>query len=256
MSFKTKLHHVLNELKAHIPFTLSGAVLGVAFMLIFRNAPDSLNTAFFKISHPLHVVLSAMVTASMFWIHGKYKNVLFIIIIGWVGSVGIATLSDIIIPHYLGTKILSINVPVHSTLHELEHGDTGHKENSEALVHEDEHEHSDGKIHLGFIEDWYIVNPAAFLGIAIAMFRPKTKFPHAAHILISTWASSAYILMTTSGHIGLAMAVAMVIVLFISVWFPCCLGDIVFPLLFVEGDAQCIHCHHIGHQHHTEGKDE
>lgn len=249
------MHHVLRELKAHIPFTLSGAVLGVIFMLIFRNAPHSLNAAFFKFSHPLHVVLSAMVTASMFWLHGKHKNIFVIIIIGWVGSIGIATLSDIIIPHYLGTKILNINVPVHSALHELEHGDAGHNASAGAVDTQDEH--LDNKIHLSFIEDWYIVNPAAFLGIAIAMFWPKTKFPHAGHILVSTWASSAYILMTMSEHIGLAMAAAMVAVLFVSVWFPCCLGDIIFPLLFVEGDVECVHCHHImGHRHHTGDKDE
>jgi hypothetical protein len=250
VSFKTKSYHILNELKAHIPFTLSGAVLGVIFMLVFRNAPHSVNAAFFKFSHPLHVILSAIVTASMLRLHGKYKNILFIIIIGWFGSIGLATLSDIIIPHYLGTKILNVNVPVHSVLHELEHAD------SDLASHPNEDEHLDNKIHLSFIEDWYIVNPAAFLGIVIAMFWPRTKIPHAGHILVSTWASSAYILMTTSGHIGLAMAAAMIIVLFIAVWFPCCLGDIIFPSLFAEDDAQCIHCHHMCHHNHSEGKDE
>ncbi len=35
----------------------------------------------------------------------------------------------------------------------------------------------DKGIHLGFIEKWWLVNPLALLGIAVARLRPKTKFP-------------------------------------------------------------------------------
>ena len=179
MPLKKKFRHILVELKSHMPFTLFGAALGVVFMLIFKDAPGNIKAAFFSFSHPAHVVLSAMVTASMFRLHGKYKNFFIILIVGWVGSIGVATLSDILIPHYLGNTLLGVTVPSH----EVFHGED-----------EDPHEHNNAcereyrehtKVHLAFIEEWYIVNPAALLGILIAFIWPKTKFPHAGHILIS-----------------------------------------------------------------------
>ena len=251
MPLNRKLKHMLFELKSHMPFTLFGALLGVGFMLGFRNAPENIKAAFFNFSHPAHVVLSAMVTASMFRLHGKYKNFLIILVVGWVGSIGVATVSDIIIPHYLGKTLLGVAVPSHEVFH------------SEHIKEQSEHDHNlcidehkqHGKLHLGFIEEWYIVNPAALLGILMAFFWPKTKFPHAAHILISTWASSSYVLMTMTEPIGALFAIGFVLVLFISVWLPCCVSDIVFPLLFVEGDIECLHCHHISHHHHPDKKE-
>ena len=100
------------------------------------------------------------------------------------------------------------------------------------------------KLHLGFIEEWYIVNPSALLGILIAFFLPRTKFPHAGHILISTWASAAHIMMNTHSSVTAATVVGMFIVLFIAVWFPCCFSDIVFPMLLVGGKPGHAHDHH------------
>ncbi len=81
--------------------------------------------------------------------------------IGYIGSIGIATLSDSIIP-YLGELLLK-------------------------LPNKD--------IHIGFIEKPWLTNPAAFLGIAIAFLRPITKFPHSGHVLISTWPSLFHVIM-------------------------------------------------------------
>ena len=177
MSAVQKLKHILVELKGHAPFTLLGAVLGIGFMLIFRNVGQQGSHVLFAIFHPAHVVLSAMVTASMFWLHTSTKRVLLIILVGYFGSVGIATLSDVIIP-YIGTRVLGLDIPAHG---EVFHGSHEHEEATGLTEHEQEqHEHS--KIHLGFIEEWYLVNPAAFLGILIAYYLPRTKFPHAFHI--------------------------------------------------------------------------
>lgn len=259
MQIKNRFIHILKEMKAHLPFTLSGAVLGVIFMLTFKGSSGSLKETFFNIAHPGHVVLSAMVTAAMFKLHSKYKNFFILLIIGWVGSLGIATLSDIIIPHFLGTELLGVSVPVHSEMHEHkeedhhQHEDINCPDTSEhdhSLCHEDGHKN----LHLAFIEEWHIINPAAILGVLLAYFWPKTKFPHAAHILVSTWASSSYILMQNGSPIDTLTAMGLIIVLFIAVWLPCCLSDIIFPLLFVKGDASEMHCCHIGHHHHTKEK--
>jgi len=133
---------------------------------------------------------------------------------------------------YLGEKALGLHIPAHSELHRHEH------EEHEAENHSPE-------IHLGFIEEWYIVNPAAFLGIAIAWFLPKTKLPHASHVLISTWASSAHVLMTAQSQITITIAMSMLLILFLSVWLPCCISDIVFPLL-LTGEPRTEH-HHCCH---------
>lgn len=197
---------IFKELEHHAPFTVFGAVAGVIIMLFSRELPDNVTYNVFYTFHPMHVLLSAFVTTSMYKLHtcdrckGK-KNILVLLLIGYFGSVGIATLSDSVIP-YLGEALL--NMP---------------------------HRHA----HIGFIEEWLIVNPMAILGIAIAYFRPSTKLPHAAHVLVSTAASLFHILMAGGGNLNLLSCLAVFLFLFLAVWLPCCVSDIVFPLLFIKG---------------------
>ena len=256
-----KIKHIWAELKGHAPYTTLGALAGIMFMLIFRNIGKGNASVMFSIFHPSHVLLSAMVTASLFSIHKERKNFLLIFVIGYVGSIGIATLSDSIIP-YAGESIFGLDVPSHQQLHTTG-ADQGHDEDEHSAgVHHECSEDDHGGIHLGFIEDWYIVNPAAILGVLIAYLIPRTKFPHAGHVLISTWASSAHILMNSSGEISISMAAAAFFVLFIAVWLPCCISDIVFPLLFVKSDitltdvctckTHAIHSHPHEHEHSDE----
>lgn len=256
-----KIKHIWAELKGHAPYTILGALAGIMFMFIFRNIGKDNASVMFSIFHPSHVLLSAMVTASLFSIHKERKNFLLILVIGYVGSIGIATLSDSIIP-YAGENIFGLDVPTHQQLHTTG-ADQGHDEDAHTTCeHHECGEDDHGGIHLGFIEDWYIVNPAAILGVLIAYLIPRTKFPHAGHVLISTWASSAHILMNFSGEISMSVIGAVFIVLFIAVWLPCCISDIVFPLLFVKSDitltdvcscqAHTIHSHPHKHEHSNE----
>ena len=244
MSIKEKILHIGAELKGHAPFTILGALTGILFMLIFRNVGTDYAEVLFSIFHPAHVVLSAMVTASLFAIHREAKNFLLILVIGYVGSIGIATLSDSVVP-YIGESLLGLHIPTHTDLHDHDSGET--EADAENI------EHSEHRIHLGFIEDWYIVNPAAILGVFIAYFLPRTKFPHAAHVLISTWASSSHILMSAQGDITFTVTIAIFAILFIAVWLPCCISDIVFPLLFVKSDLRltdvCACQDHVHHSH-------
>lgn len=214
MPLTGKAKHILVELKGHAPFTAFGAVVGIVFMVIFRNADGAKGHLLFTVFHPTHVVLSAIVTASMFKLHATKKHFFIVLIIGYLGSVGIATLSDIIIPH-IGTVLLNLDIPTHAKLHQHNH-----------------------HIYLGFIEQWYIVNPAAALGILLAFYLPRTKLPHAGHVLISTWASSSYLLMNIESQITIAVAVGIFVTLFIAIWLPCCISDIIFPLLFVKSDLE------------------
>jgi hypothetical protein len=187
------------ELKAHAPFTAVGALTGIIIMgiIMYAQVPRSLSTALFWGFHPFHVVLSALVTAGMYRLHGD--GVLWrSILIGYFGSIGIATLSDSIIP-YLGECLLGL---------------------------------PNRGLHLGFIEKWWLVNPMAAAGIAIACFWPKTKFPHAGHVLLSTWASLFHMTMALGWNYDLLTVSLIAVFLFLAVWIPCCTSDIVFPLLF------------------------
>lgn len=260
MSIKEKISHIGAELKGHAPFTVLGALIGILFMLIFRNVWKAHAGMLFSIFHPGHVVLSAMVTASLFAIHREVKNFLLILAVGYVGSIGIATLSDSILP-YLGESLIGLHMPTHAELsgHNEEGGEHDSFAGSGQPRAAEQHER---RIHLGFIEDWYIVNPAAVLGVLIAYFLPRTKFPHAGHVLISTWASSSHILMNTQSDVTFAIMAGIFAILFIAVWLPCCISDIVFPLLFVKSDVKltdvCVCAKHAIHSHphkheHSEG---
>lgn len=168
------------------------------------NLPTKASYSIFYILHPIHVFLSALVTASIYEIHSTGKLKLWIlIVIGYFGSVGIATLSDSVIP-YIGEFML--NLPNRG-------------------------------LHLGFIEEWWLINPLALAGILIAYFRPTTKFPHYGHVLLSIWASLFHIIMALGGSLPWFSYIIIFFFLFISVLIPCCISDIVFPLLFVKENS-------------------
>ena len=96
------------ELVRHVPFTAAGAVTGIIIMvvLVFSNAPTGLSNALFYTLHPLHVVLSALATTAMYRLHRK-GSIWVAILIGYTGSIGIATLSDAIIPYLGGGCLIS-----------------------------------------------------------------------------------------------------------------------------------------------------
>ncbi len=249
-----KLMTIWEELRGHVPFTLFGAATGIICMVLFKNFGHEVNHRLFQLFHPTHVVLSAIVTVSLFRLHEKRASLLKIVLVGYLGAIGIATLSDCILP-FLGESILGVAIPLHSHAnseedanehgreHETEHNDHAHQHDGEAEPAGPDLSIRQ-RLHFGFIEDWYLVNPAAFLGIAIALFLPLTKFPHTGHVLISTWASSFHVLMNTGGEFTTIMLIGMFIVLFIAVWLPCCVSDIIFPLLFVKAGVEVPKHHH------------
>ncbi|MBN1763642.1 MAG: hypothetical protein JW860_00130 [Sedimentisphaerales bacterium] len=255
MTVKGKTVHIIEELKHHAPFTFTGALLGIVFMLIFRQFSRNTGHGLFLIFHPLHVLLSAMVTASLYKLHKKQAGFLKVLIIGYLGSIGVATLSDSVMP-YIGEHLLGLDIPAHEHIQEGQDHDhttsgaAGQEPIEEHAASESAHASGDG-LHLGFIVDWYIVNPAALVGIILAYFIKRSKCPHAAHVLVSTWASSAHILMNTAGPFTLAAGAGIFLVLFLSVWLPCCISDIVFPMLFVGPGEElaCACCHHAKEDH-------
>ena len=203
------LKAIPNELKAHAPFTAFGALTGIGIMagVVYAQVPRSASSTLFWTLHPMHVLLSALVTAAMYRLHGR-GGLGTTILIGYLGSIGIATLSDSIIP-YLGECLLGL---------------------------------PNKGIHFGFIEKWWLVNPLAMAGIAIAWFYPKTKFPHAGHVLLSTWASLFHMTMALGAQVDVLTMGLITVFLFLAVWLPCCTSDIVFPLLFSKERKDLVPC--------------
>jgi len=198
------IRRIVNELAEHAPFTTLGAVTGIILMVIIVFGGvlfqvSSISYPIFYILHPTHVILSALVTTAMYKKYGNGK-VWAAILVGYFGSIGIATISDSIIP-YLGETLMVL---------------------------------PNREIHIGFIEEWWIVNPAALIGIAIGYWRPTTKIPHSGHVLISTWASLFHIIMALGETVTWFTLLLIFLFLFLAVWVPCCTSDIVFPLLFIK----------------------
>jgi len=169
-------------------------------IIVFGNVPSHVSYTIFYALHPIHVVLSALATTAMY---ARYKRCKLwsAILIGWTGSVGIATVSDAIIP-YFGGMLLNISM----------------------------------EFHIPFIENWW-VNLAALGGVAICYWKPATKMPHFGHVLLSTWASLLYF--TSFGIANwIPLLPFIFLFLFLAVLIPCCTSDIVYPLLFVRKEPE------------------
>ena len=196
------LRLITKELKEHIPFTALGALTGIIIMviIILCNVPHHISETVFHTLHPVHVLLSALVTTSMYMRYKKGK-IWVAILIGWTGSIGIATISDAMIP-YLGGNLL----------------------------------HAQMEFHVPFIEHWWI-NLLALAGIGIGYWRQTTRIPHFGHVLLSTWASLFYIMAFGKAE-WIPLLPFIFLILFLAVWIPCCLSDIVYPLLFVRKEPE------------------
>jgi len=194
---------IAHELKEHVPFTALGALTGIIIMVIIvlGNVPSHISQTVFYTLHPIHVLLSALVTTAMYV---RYRKAKFwvAILIGWTGSIGIATISDAIIP-YLGGSLL----------------------------------HAQMEFHVPFIEEWWI-NFLALGGIAIGYWKQTTKIPHFGHVLLSTWASLFYLMAFGIVDNWIPLLPLIFLFLFLAVWLPCCLSDVVYPLLFLRKETE------------------
>jgi hypothetical protein len=196
------LKRIVKELKEHAPFTALGALTGIIItvIIILGNVPSHVSNIVFYTLHPLHVLLSALVTTAMYMRYKKGK-IWVAILIGWTGSIGVATISDAMIP-YLGGTLL----------------------------------HAQMDFHVPFIEEWWI-NFLALGGIAIGYWKQTTKIPHFGHVLLSTWASLFYLMAFGTAE-WIPLLPFIFLFLFLAVWLPCCTSDIIYPLLFVKKEPK------------------
>lgn len=194
------------ELRRHVPYTVAGALCGILLFVLLQGVHSGTSYRVFYILHPIHVFFSAMATAALYQLHRRFspvysKKILQIIVVGYAGSIVVATLSDSLIP-YLGEILLDM---------------------------------PETKVHIGFIEKWWLINPLALAGAGIAVGYPKTRISHSAHVLLSTFASLFHMLMAAGGtRLSSGSFIFILLFLFLAVWIPCSLSDIIVPVLVGE----------------------
>jgi len=150
----------------------------------------------FEIIHPAHIFASAIVTSAIFY---KYKPKFFqALLIGLTGSIIIGTFSDIIFP-YLGGLIFQLNT----------------------------------SLHLSIIEEPLTILGVALAGCLFGITTKYTKVPHLIHVLLSVFASLFYII-AFSTHLNFINFTASFFIVFVAVLIPCCISDIIYPMLFVR----------------------
>lgn len=152
----------------------------------------------FHILHPAHLFFSAIVTSGIYY---KYKkNIFNAFLIGLTGSIIIGTLSDILFP-YLGGILF--NLKTH--------------------------------FHLALIEEPVIILSSAVVGTIIGISTKITKIPHFFHVFLSIFASLFYLLAFSTIFTLINFILAFAIV-FMAVLIPCCISDIIFPLIFIKNE--------------------
>lgn len=155
----------------------------------------------FHLFHPMHMLFSAAATTAMFW---RYeRRILKAIVTGLVGAIGICGLSDIVMPQ-VSMWFMGRWLPWHICI----------------LVHPE--------MVLSFAAVGILLGLLASPGV-----RRSTFFSHSLHVFSSTMASVFY-LIGPFGRLGWIESIGpLFLFVIVAVMIPCCVSDIVFPLLLV-----------------------
>jgi len=155
--------------------------------------------SFFHLFHPAHMLFSGAATAAMYV---RYERRLGkAVIVGLIGAVGVCGISDVVMPH-MSLLLLGVNMPWHICVWE-------HPE---------------------------LVMPFAGVGVFIGIAASSgvsrsTVISHSLHVFSSTMASIFYMV----GPLGVVAWIDRIGIVFmfviLAVLVPCCLSDIVFPML-------------------------
>jgi len=174
----------------------------------------SASSIMFHVFHPIHMLFSAVATTAMFWRHEK--RLLKAIVTGFVGALGICSISDVALP-YLSGLLLGAKMQAHWCL--LQHPMT--------------------------------VVPFAAVGVIVGLLaatsiQRSTYYSHTGHVFVSSAASILYLV--SFGMVDWVHDVGYVFILMlVAVMLPCCVSDIVFPLLVARKDGLPPV---VGHAHH------
>ncbi len=195
---------IRQELKEHIPFTIFATVSAIVVSLIlsfFINYDNSKHI--FEGLHIVHVIFSAFASTLVFKRHNN--SVMHALLVGVAASIFIGTISDVILP-FLGALILGLKP----------------------------------QFHMPILENPLIILSSALVGTIASLKFKNTKLPHLLHVFVSVFASLFYLVSFTNLS-KLILWILSVIIVFISVLIPCCLSDIIFPLLLAKKSKKHYH---------------
>lgn len=200
------------ELRHHLPFTVAVTVVtAVAASAAVRAWPGiAASHLSFEGAHLTHVFVSAIATTAV--ASRQRASVALAAGLGIVGSIGFCTLSDVVLP-YAGA--LLFRAPV--------------------------------SLDVELLEAPLKVVLAAVVGAAggFVHMRRLSVYSHSAHVLVSSLASVLYLHTHAEGAwLDWGHAPAMAAVLFVSVFLPCCMSDLVMPV-------SCTHCDFRGREDAT-----
>jgi len=195
MKFK-KGDTIWKELKHHLPFTFFASLVAGLLVAIFYSMGSIPSGGLFEIMHPAHVLVSAIATSAIYW---KYKkSFLNGILIGVVGAILIGSLSDVFFP-FLAGNLFSLNT----------------------------------QFHLPILEKPFLILGVALFGAVIGIRWKLSKISHSIHVFLSIFASLFYLL-AFSIEISFFGVLLISLVVFLAVFIPCCISDIIFPILFIK----------------------
>lgn len=197
---------ISEELLHHTPLTLIAATIATILVIAISSLTTLTYTEeAFEIFHYLHIFVSGIATTAIYY---KYnKSITKAILIGVLGTIIIGTFSDILLP-FIGASIFSFPT----------------------------------ELHIPIIQTPLIVLLIALTGTITGLVYKKSEFPHALHVLLSVFASLFYLLAYTTTPSIIILTISIIIVT-IAVVIPCCLSDIVFPLIFTKGKYEHKHKH-------------
>lgn len=198
-------HPVVTELTHHLPFSVGSVAIALVSLAIAQKVfglrdPHTLEEIF-HVCHPVHLLLSATATAAMFYLYDSRP--VRAAVIGVLGSAPVCALGDIAFP-WLGGRLMGQPM----------------------------------QFHICAIEEPWLVWPCVALGVVTGIaganwVKRVTIYSHSAHVLVSSFASAIYLvgfgLGEWTGRFGWVL-----LILTVSVMVPCCLSDIVFPLMFAK----------------------
>ncbi len=171
------------------------------------TALDRGSWTIFHIFHPVHMLFSAIATTAMFWRYDR--KLVKAIIVGFFGAALVCGISDVMLP-YLSAKLLGVKMHFHICIIE----------------------------HPGMVLPFLAVGIGVGLLAAVAIER-STVYSHSAHVFVSSIASLFYLVAFGMSNWVESIGYVFVVVV-LAVMLPCCMSDIVFPLLLVhppEADA-------------------
>jgi len=162
--------------------------------------------------HPLHVLVSAAATAGIFIKYKPgfarsgcggmrawgYRKVLEAVFVGVVGAILIGSISDVLLP-FLAGSIFSLGTV----------------------------------FHLPVFENPVLILGSAVVGSLFGLCFGLFRLNHSLHVFLSVFASLFYLL-AFSVEVSAWIVLGFSLIVFLFVLIPCCISDIVFPILFVN----------------------